>query len=226
MKYKGFLLDIDDTIYDYTSANKIALDNVVQFCKIKFNLDETTVINAYMQARNKTHFILQGTGSSHNRLLYIQKMLEDLGVNPLRYGLQIYNIYWDTFLENMQIFPFVDEFFDKFGEQICFVTDLTSHIQFRKIQQLGLTDKVRYIVTSEATGHEKPHPFMFLQGLQKLNLPMEQVCMIGDSFEKDILGARNVGLDGFWLNLANKKREYSDKGIIEIHAFSDLKNYV
>ncbi len=64
MKYKGFLLDIDDTIYDYTSANKIALENVVQFCKTEFNLDETTIRNAYAQSRHTTYYVLNGTGSS------------------------------------------------------------------------------------------------------------------------------------------------------------------
>lgn len=127
MKYNGFLLDIDDTIYDYTSANKIALESMVEFCHMKFNIDKQIIEDSYAKARKKNHLILHGTGASHNRLLYIQYMLENLGIDPLSNVLEIYNIYWDTFLENMQIFPYVEEFFDKYGKKTCFVTDLTSH---------------------------------------------------------------------------------------------------
>ncbi len=224
MKYAGFLIDIDDTIYDYNFSNDCALSSVIEFCMMRFGLEPAAVIDAYAQAREKVHMTLVYTGSSHNRLLYIEKMLESFGINPLQHGLDIYNIYWDNFLQSMSIYPFVEEFFTRFGENICLVTDLTSHIQYRKLRQLRLSDKVRHIVSSEAVGHEKPHPFIFMQALEKLNLQSHQVCMIGDNFEKDVLGARNVGIDAIWINMKGKQVDYHDTGIKEVDLFQSIKD--
>ena len=81
---------------------------------------------------------------------------------------KIYNIYWDTFLENMIPFDEVYEFLEKYKNKICLVTDLTAHIQYRKIEKLRLNKYISRVVTSEEVGKEKPHPYMFILALEKL----------------------------------------------------------
>ncbi len=44
MKYKGLLLDIDNTLYDYSSTHQHALDKVVAYCTDIFNISEDKVI--------------------------------------------------------------------------------------------------------------------------------------------------------------------------------------
>ena len=200
MKYKALLLDIDHTLYDYTIAHKKALDAVFDYCQNKFNKSLDELENAFAISRKRVHIELSETGASHNRLLYFQKMLEVLEVNVLSNALNLYNCYWDTFLDNMTVFEGAQELLKKYTDRICFVTDLTAHIQHRKIQKLGFDNLGAQIVTSEEAGKEKPHPYMFMLALQKLNLSPSDVCMIGDSFPKDIEGAANLGIDTVWIN--------------------------
>ena len=84
------------------------------------------------------------------------------------------------------------------NRKTCILTDLTSHIQHRKILKLGLQAYIDYIVTSEEVGADKPSEMMFKAALKKMSLQPHEVCMIGDSFEKDIIGANNYGIFGFW----------------------------
>ncbi len=226
MKYKALLLDIDNTLYDYNITHAVAKKSVIDFCKNQFNIEENTISKAYEKARKKVHTELSETASSHNRLLYFQKMCELLEVNPLTYSMDIYNIYWDTFLENMQPFDGVYELLEIYKDNICLVTDLTAHIQYRKIKKLKLDEYCNAIVTSEEAGKEKPHPYMFMLALQKLNLKANEVCMIGDSFKKDIFGARNLDIDAIWFNHEQKQENYDDGKIKEVNTMKEILELV
>ena len=221
-KYKGILLDIDNTLYNYDITHKIAKNKVLEFCINELKLEKDKIENAYEIGRKKVHVELSETAASHNRLLYFQKMCEILNINSLDYAFKIYNIYWDTFLENMTPFDGIYDFLEKYKNKICLVTDLTAHIQYRKIEKLKLNQFIDKIVTSEEAGREKPHPYMFMLALEKLNLGKHEVCMIGDSFKKDILGASNLGIDSIWFNHENKQEKYNNQSIKEVTMFEKI----
>ncbi|NQV78126.1 MAG: HAD family hydrolase [Lutibacter sp.] len=222
MKYKGILLDIDNTLYDYNITHSFAKNRVLDYCMVKFNLSKEDVNRAYEKARNQVHNELRETAASHNRLLYFQRMLEMLKVNPMKYGLEMYTIYWDSFLEVLKPFDEIYVLLEKYKNKICLLTDLTAHIQYRKIKKLGLEKYCQNIVTSEEAGREKPHPFMFMLALQKLDLKADEVCMIGDSFKKDIAGAEGLGMEAIWFNHEDKDENYNGKWITEVKSFSEI----
>lgn len=223
MKYKGILLDIDNTLYAYDDSHSVALEAVMFFMKNEFLISNKELEVAYYKARRLVQIELEHTAASHNRLLYFQKMLELLGVNALVYGLRIYNLYWDTFLASMKPFAGIYDFLEKYKNQICLVTDLTTHIQYRKIRQLKLNNYLSLMVTSEEAGREKPHPYIFMAALKKMNLNPNEVCMIGDSFNKDVIGASNLGIDSIWINLKGEHKKYDSTRIIEVNSFNEIK---
>lgn len=114
------------------------------------------------------------------------------------YAMDFYNVYWDTMLENMQLFGYVEPLLEELKEsgiKIGILTDLTAHIQYRKLSKLCLSDKIDYLVTSEEAGAEKPSDKMFNLMLDKFGMLSEEVLMVGDSQKKDIDGARNAGME-------------------------------
>ena len=223
MKYKGILLDIDNTLYGYDESHKVALNTVINFIKNEFFLSESIIDGAYHKARKMVQIELGLTAASHNRVLYFQKMLEILDINALKYSLTIYNLYWDNFLISMKPFNNVYKFLENYKDKICLVTDLTAHIQHRKIKELGLDKYISFMVTSEEAGREKPHPYMFMAALKKMNLNVDEVCMIGDSFSKDIVGASNLGIDSIWINLKQEHKDFDTSLITEVHSFEEIK---
>lgn len=200
MKYKGIFLDIDNTIYDYPTSHKAAIKKVISKFSVLLSKSEKKILNSYNDSRSEIHKELQGSASSHNRLLYFQRTFEKLDHNPLLYSLDAYNYYWDVFIENMNLFEGVVAFliWAKKHCKICFVTDLTADIQFKKIFKKKLFKYADNIVTSEEAGKEKPNPAIFILALKKLGLNCSEVCMIGDSVEKDIQGANNLGIKAYW----------------------------
>lgn len=222
MKYKGILLDIDNSLYDYNITHEMAINSVYNY--IKNEINENEFKNAFNIARKKTHIELLGTASSHNRLLYFQKTCEILKLNPLKYALHLYELYWNTFLNSITLFDGVVEFLENISKKyiICFITDLTADIQYKKIHKLQLDKYISYIVTSEEAGVEKPHPYIFLLALNKLNLSAKEVLMIGDNFQKDILGAFNLQIDSIWINHENQKSDYDKLKIKEVKNIKEL----
>jgi len=222
LKFKGLLLDIDNTLYDYRSAHERAMQAVENELVALTGLAAADIRSAFADARNSIHSDLKETAASHNRLLYFQRMFERLGINPLLQALPAYTTYWDTFLDGLVLDDGVLDFLEMVrGLKICFVTDLTAHIQYRKIEKLCLFNYAGYIVTSEEAGREKPHASIFELALSKLSLPLDEVCMIGDSYEKDVLGATALGLHTFWLNRDVDRKQLSDR-VTEFSHFSEL----
>lgn len=208
--YNAILLDLDDTLYSYDIAHQAGMDAlyeyiVPRFCKQKMEAEAT-----FKQAREIIHKRLHGTAAMHHRLLYMQVLCEILAINPFIHAPEFTEVYWSHFLNAMILYPNVLEFLKKWrslGKKICVVTDLVADIQFRKIIKLGLQDDIDFMVTSEEAGHEKPDAAMFSLALEKLQLPKEQVIMIGDHSEKDYKGAKQYGIDAIWFSATAENKE-------------------
>lgn len=197
--YKGVIFDLDDTLYDYSSCNEAATKKLSDFCTLQFGITHDEFRNLLSQAKIKVKRRLGDVAASHSRMLYMQIFSELIGVNAIEYSLSMYDLYWDTMLENMRLFDFVIPFLDYLKEnkvKVGILSDLTACIQHRKIRKLEITPYIDSIVTSEETGCEKPSKDMFALILEKMSLNAEDVIMIGDSLKKDVKGAGDFGIRG------------------------------
>lgn len=190
----AFLFDTDNTLYPYNpahaSAQKAVRDKVVK----TFSILPADFDKAFCEARNQIKNRLQHTASSHSRLLYLQRMLEILGLgSQVLLALDFEQTYWRTFLSNAILFEGVKELLDDIrllGIPTAIVTDLTAQIQFRKVVYFGLDRYFDYIVTSEEAGFDKPHTAPFQIALEKMRPKGDCVWMIGDNAVNDIRGGR------------------------------------
>lgn len=197
---KYIVFDLDDTLYDYNLAHSAAMLAVNQQACLLLNLDEEKWCEVYNQAKEKVKNRISLQAASHNRMLYLQNALEALQCKSKSLCLKLYDVYWNTFLENMQLKEHVAEALDYIKNQhmkmgIC--SDLTVHIQYRKLVKLNLESYFDAVVTSEEVGIEKPNEVMFYEILRKLDAKKEEVIYVGDSVKKDIEGASAVGIKAY-----------------------------
>lgn len=199
--FKAGIFDLDDTIYNYQDLSVMAIENLRHFTCDKLGISEESFHDAFHKARKETKEIPEQVAAQHNRLLYCQKMLENLSVPPVRLSLDMYDVYWNTILDNMELHEGVIEVFEwlkkrNIGIAIC--TDLTAHIQHRKVRKLGIENYIDVFVSSEEAGREKPDKRIFHLCLKKLGLNASECFFLGDNYEKDIIGALNVGITPLW----------------------------
>ncbi len=223
MNTKGVLLDLDNTVYDYQRAHLPALSAALHWLELETTRDFSAVENAYAACRKHVNQQLHGFAASHSRLLYFQGVCEYFGILPYRLAPQAEDIYWTVFFENMQLRPGCLAFLEAVKLPVAIVTDLTARIQFDKIAALEIFPYISAIVTSEESGHEKPHARMFEIAAAKLELPFDDLIMIGDSIERDIHGASALGIKSFWLETTEWQHQ-SDlaRKMANVTIFSDF----
>lgn len=66
------------------------------------------------------------------------------------------------------------------------------------LEELGFSGLFSEVVESAVVGVRKPDPAIFRLGVEALRLPAEHVVVVGDSLQKDILPARQVGCQTVW----------------------------
>ncbi len=78
------------------------------------------------------------------------------------------------------------------------VTNGAPCLQREKLQASGLAEHFAVVVVSGDVGATKPDAAPFRAAVAALGA--EHAVMVGDSLEKDVIGARGAGLDAVWLN--------------------------
>lgn len=194
---KGILLDLDNTLYDYKSCHKEGLDYVSNLFFRKTGCSRERFIALYNVCRNEINIELKGLASSHNRILYFQRIIEKLNLKMnAKLILDLYSLYWNVFIKSIRlydgVFDFLKECREK-GVKIALVTDLTADVQMKKIAVLGLDNYIDAMVTSEEARLEKPFMPIFHLALKKIEILAQDAWVIGDSIEKDIVGGNSIG---------------------------------
>jgi putative hydrolase of the HAD superfamily len=220
------LFDFDNTLYDYAPAHEAAMQAVCSKVTSKFSVNQVDFERAFDTARSEIKQTLKDSAASHNRLLYMQRMLEILGLgSQALVALDLEQTYWRTFLNHAKLFPDVKECLDDLrllGIQKILVTDLTAQIQFRKLVFFGLEGYFNYIVTSEESGFDKPHAASFQLALQKSKLENPTIWMIGDCSVKDIKGAKDA-ISAVTLQKIHNGVKLCDSADIQFNHFSELR---
>lgn len=204
---KGVIFDLDNTVYNYDMCHEYAMKKLGEYVCQKYTLNLEQFVKAFDEAKNYVKKRLGNTGASHNRMLYMQTFLEIIGEKPALEAIMLYDFYWDAMFENMRAFDYVIPLMEQLKKRkimIGILTDLTAHIQHRKLAHMGLSKYVDIMVTSEEAGQEKPSEAAFELMIEKSGVLPWELLMIGDSYEKDIRGAENIGMNAMLFEM-NKK---------------------
>ena len=79
------------------------------------------------------------------------------------------------------------------------LTNGPSDIQRLKLDQAGLSDAFGAVVISGEVGVGKPSAEVFLAVLDALGARPDNSVMVGDSWERDVVGALDVGMRAVWI---------------------------
>jgi len=83
---------------------------------------------------------------------------------------------------------------------LAVLTNGPGDVQRTKLRASGLERFFVVTIASGDIGFGKPDPQIFTAGLQRLGVCADEAIAIGDSLERDVVGAHNAGLRCVWLN--------------------------
>lgn len=200
---KAILFDVDDTIYD----QQVVFD---QTCREVFGeLKDVSLVDLFKANRyySDESFEAMGRGEMTKEEMYIYRIkraMEDFHLpitdeQAVRY--QKRYVYYGT---QIMVSDQMREILEYCGKhmKLGIITNGPSAHQWRKIKTLDLERWIRpeYIFVSGDVGVHKPERGIFEYAMKKMNLQNpEDIVYVGDSYEKDILGAAGAGWRTIWL---------------------------
>ena len=125
---KAVVFDLDNTLYDYDACHERSMSELREYACKKYRISDTRFNKAFQAAKTSVKRQLGNTGASHERMLYMQIFLENIGAKPAGGALDLYDRYWDTALSVMKTFPYVVPLMEGLAArntEIAVLTDLT-----------------------------------------------------------------------------------------------------
>ena len=220
-QYKAVFIDWDDTIGDFIGAAKLALQDMYE----KYNLSEYFASFEEFFLLYKPHNI--ELWDKYGKDLVTKEYLSfDRFFFPLMHGSkfastaqrstasktsdlqsitalaeQLSEDFLNMTTARFSLLPGAEELVRYLAKKypLTVVTNGFVEVQYEKFDKSGLRDCFSHIVLSEEVGCQKPNPRIFEEALRMNGLQAEDVVMIGDSWNSDIQGAINAGIDQIWI---------------------------
>ncbi|GLW12454.1 hydrolase [Microtetraspora sp. NBRC 13810] len=225
---RGVLFDVDDTLFDYTTSERVGLiehlasEGLLELFPTP--ADAVAMWRAIMEEEYARFLAGELTFTGH-QLVRARRFLTHVGHGGLsdeeafawfERGAAFRNAQWSAFPEADAALRSLAHF------RLGVVSNSTLAFQRHKLGVIGLLAHFgEAIVCSVEHGLPKPHPGIFLAGCELLGLPPHEVAYVGDKYDIDALGARDAGLRAFWLDRAATGVVPAD-GVTVIRSLEDL----
>lgn len=101
-----------------------------------------------------------------------------------------------------KLYPETIEVLDKLksrGYKLALISNFDDSIH-TLAEELGIAEKFDLILSSEEARASKPNPKIYNFALEKLELVAEEALMIGDSYQGDYAGPKNIGMEAIYLD--------------------------
>ncbi|MCF6296783.1 MAG: YjjG family noncanonical pyrimidine nucleotidase [Flavobacteriaceae bacterium] len=226
MNIKHIFFDLDHTLWDFETnsnktfeyifqKNKVCIE-INDFIKIYkpinekywklYREDKVTKIELRYSRLKETFDHLQYSIDNETIHLLSEKYIEFLPK---------YNALLDGTIELLEYL--------KPKYEMHIITNGFEEVQYKKMKNSFILPYFNHVISSERVGVKKPNPKIFHFALKISGAKPEESMMIGDNFEADILGAKNIGMYTVFCQF-NKKN--TSKEGLTISKLSQIKQYL
>ena len=89
-------------------------------------------------------------------------------------------------------------------------------------ERCGLGGYFQFVVLAQDYGIQKPDPRLFEIAIKRAGCTKRQLLHVGDSFQNDIIGAKQAGVRSVWLNRQREDNEMREQHDFEISSLREL----
>lgn len=197
---RNVLFDLDDTLFDFHKAEKIALTKTL----VHFGIDPTEETLALYSAINAAHWKRLELGEISREEVKVgryRELFETIGVecDPVKA-----TAYYESMLAIGHYFmpgapELLEELYGKY--RLYIVSNGTAKVQEGRIGSSGIAKYMDGIFISQLLGANKPDKQFFDICFAEIpDFSLSETVIIGDSLSSDIKGGINAGITTVWFN--------------------------
>ena len=197
---RNVLFDLDDTLFDFHKAEKIALTKTL----VHFGIDPTEETLALYSAINAAHWKRLELGEISREEVKVgryRELFETIGVecDPVKA-----TAYYESMLAIGHYFmpgapELLEELYGKY--RLYIVSNGTAKVQEGRIGSSGIAKYMDGIFISQVLGANKPDKQFFDICFSEIpDFSLSETVIIGDSLSSDIKGGINAGITTVWFN--------------------------
>ena len=187
---KAIIFDLDNTLLDFMNMKKMAITAAVDGM-VEAGLDVVP-----SEAYNKIVYIYESGGWENQEILndFLKEISGQVDYKFLAAGIVAYRRARDAALA---LYPGVQKTLiklSKMGLKLAIVSDAPRREAWLRICYLNLHNFFDLVLTFDDIGKRKPSPKGFEMALKTFNLSPREVLMVGDWPERDMEGAKRLGI--------------------------------
>ena len=225
MKYKLFLLDLDDTLLDFQASEKLCFKETMDKFGFIKQLEE---LHKTYKIENNLLWKQVERGEIDKDFLKVERFKRTLDQHKIEMPPHIMaDYYLEQLPKNVVLIDGaldVLKYLKPFGE-IGIITNGIQSTQRQRIDNSELKNYIDFLAVSDECGFAKPDVRFFDFTVKRAkHFSKDTTIIIGDRIEADILGGNNFGIDSCWFN--PEKLEVT-KGIhptFIAHSLSEIQN--
>lgn len=212
-KYTHLFFDLDNTIWDFNSNSFEALYVALDKLRLLEEIGSYDTFFKIYSEVNERLWELYRQGLMAKNALSVQRFEESFEKNgiSLNIGGGVVNT---AYLAEMPMQTKLVEGARKVLDYLygCYdmaiITNGFKEVQYDKIRKSELSKYFRKIFISEEIGAQKPGRQIFEYAVKSMNATKKSSLMIGDSWDADIVGAMNFGIDQIYYNPKIEQKEW------------------
>ena len=89
-------------------------------------------------------------------------------------------------------------------------------------ERCGLEGYFQFVVFAQDYGIQKPDPRLFEIAIERAGCTKHQLLHVGDSFQNDVVGAKQAGVKSVWLNRQGTNNEAEQQPDFEMSSLKEL----
>jgi putative hydrolase of the HAD superfamily len=211
-------LDIDGTLYSRFQLNTRMIRSL--FPNVRLSI-------AFNWARKEIRRIQDGQPLSdetregfldRQAALVAQRYKKDVGVVKESIDTQFYRA-WERTFTTITPFPYLRETLEQVKREGVRIILFSDFPIAEKPMTLGIADLVDDAFTSEESGYLKPSVKAFEYLIGRVGAKRSKILYIGDSYDKDCIGAADAGLVSWYLG----KKKAGPKASRSFASWSEIK---
>jgi putative hydrolase of the HAD superfamily len=203
MPIRAVLWDVDDTLFDYTGADRIGMRNHLAAEGLADLFPSVDDAVRHWQAQTELHWArfaareidFQGQRRERVRSFLGEDMDDSEADSWFGRFVVHFEAGWTLFPDSLAA---LDGLAADYRQAVLSNSSLS--YQERKLRILGVRDHFEAVLCGDDLGASKPEPAAFLAACRALDLDPGEVLYVGNEPDIDAAGAVAAGLAGVWLD--------------------------